>query len=98
MIFASDSLDVSAECQDWTSRDAGAGYLWGYQPPGQALGATAVGICSLRDPTGRVTASVIEDTGFTPISAAQRAKSERACAGMLAGGWVPRTPTTKRGS
>src|SRR5579871_6003161 len=54
VIFDSQSLNVSPECQAWTAREPGAGYLWAYQPTGAAIDATAVPICDLRDPSGRV--------------------------------------------
>jgi hypothetical protein len=88
VIFGSRSLNVSGECQAWTSREPGSGYLWAYQPPGAAFDATAVAVCGLRDPSGRVTATVVEDNGFAPVSALQREKTSTACASLAAAGWV----------
>jgi hypothetical protein len=89
VVFDSQSLNVTGECQAWASREPGAGYLWSYQPTGAALDETAVPGCDLRDPSGRVTATVIEDTGFAPASALQRAKIARACASLALAGWAP---------
>jgi hypothetical protein len=88
VIFDSASLNVSAECQAWINRQPGAGYLWAYQPPGAAIDATAVPVCDLRDPSGRVTATVIEDTGFAPLSSVQRHTVLSACLSLVAAGWL----------
>jgi hypothetical protein len=88
VVFDSQSLNVSAECQAWSSKDAGDGYLWGYEPANTGLATPAITVCHLRDPSGRVTASVIEDTGFAPLSPVERAKSASACTSMLAAGWL----------
>jgi hypothetical protein len=88
VIFDSRSLNVSGECQAWTSHESGAGYLWAYQPPSAAIDATATAVCGLRDPSGRVTATVVEDTGFAPVSGPQREKTARACASLAAAGWI----------
>lgn len=88
VIFGSRSLNVSGECQAWTSREPGAGYLWAYQPPSAAIDVTAVAVCGLRDPSGRVTATVVEDSGFAPASRLQRQKTSTACASLAAAGWI----------
>lgn len=88
VIFKSASLNVSGECQAWTSREPGAGYLWTYQPLGAAMGDTAVPVCDLRDPSGRVTATVVEDTGFAPVSTLDRREISDACAGLAGAGWI----------
>jgi hypothetical protein len=87
VVFGSQSLNVSGECQAWTSRQAGAGYLWGYQPPGAALAATAVSVCGLRDPSGRVTATVVNDAGWAPVSPVERTNMATACSSLAAAGW-----------
>ena len=92
VIFDSQSLNVSPECQAWTAREPGAGYLWAYQPTGAAIDATAVPICDLRDPSGRVAVTVIEDTGFAPASAPERERVTRACSSLAAAGWVKSPP------
>ena len=88
VIFDSQSLNVSGECQAWTSTDAGDGYLWGYEPATVGFATPSVTVCDLTDPSGRVSASVVEDTGFAPLSAVERANSASACTSMLAAGWV----------
>ncbi len=88
VVFDSQSLNVSPECQAWITREPGAGYLWAYQPTTAAIDATAVPICDLRDPSGRVTATVTEDTGFAPPSAPERRRVARACSSLAAAGWV----------
>lgn len=87
VIFDSKSLNVSGECQAWTSRQSGAGYLWAYQPTGAAIATAAVPMCSLRDPSGRVTATVVEDAGWAAVSSGERAKIAHACTSLLAAGW-----------
>jgi hypothetical protein len=88
VIFESSSLNVSGECQAWTSREPGAGYLWTYQPLDAAFGTTAVRACGLRDPSGRVTATVVEDTGFAPVSTVERREIAAACTGLAGAGWI----------
>ncbi|HTX32798.1 MAG TPA: hypothetical protein VMD09_15550 [Solirubrobacteraceae bacterium] len=88
VVFDSESLNVTGECQAWTSRQPGAGYLWSYQPTDIAIDATAIPQCDLRDPSGRVTAIVIEDTGFAPASSAERASTASACARLALAGWI----------
>jgi hypothetical protein len=88
VVFDSESLNVTPECQAWTSRDPGAGYLWAYQPTSAAIDATAVSMCDLKDPSGRVTATVIEDTGFAPASTLERQRVVSACSSLAASGWV----------
>lgn len=87
VVFDSQSLNVSGECQAWTSRQPGAGYLWAYQPPGASIAAAAVPVCGLKDPSGRVSATVVEDTGWAPVSAVERAHVASACASLTAAGW-----------
>lgn len=87
IVFDSQSLNVSGECQAWTSRQPGAGYLWAYQPIGASIATTAVPVCGLKDPSGRVTATVVEDAGWAPVSAVQRTNVVRACASLAAAGW-----------
>jgi hypothetical protein len=88
VVFDSQSLNVTGECQAWTSRQPGAGYLWSYQPTNAALDETAIPECDLRDPTGRVTATVIEDAGFAAVSAAERTMIAGACSRLRLAGWV----------
>lgn len=88
VVFDSQSLNVTGECQAWTSREPGAGYLWSYEPTDTAMDETAVAICDLRDPSGRVTATVLEDTGFAPVSGAERQMSATACSRLTSAGWV----------
>jgi hypothetical protein len=87
VVFDSQSLNVSGECQAWTSRQPGAGYLWAYQPTGASIATTAVPVCGLQDPSGRVTATVVEDAGWAPVSPVERANVRSACASLAAAGW-----------
>ncbi len=95
VVFDSQSLNVSGECQAWTSRQPGAGYLWGYQPPGASIATAAVPVCGLRDPSGRVSATVVEDAGWAPISALERANVTTACASLVAAGWQRRAQAVR---
>ncbi len=90
VIFDSESRNVSPACAAWSSRQSGAGYLWSYQPASAAQDTTAIRVCDLRDPSGRVSASVVEDAGFVPVSAAERTRSALACSSMRAEGWTVR--------
>lgn len=95
VIFDSESLNVSAECAAWSSRAPGDGYLWAYQPTTAVLDATAVRVCDLQDPSGRITALVVEQTGYVPapaahVSSVQRARSAGACSSFRAAGWIAR--------
>jgi hypothetical protein len=90
IVFGSNSLNVSGECQAWARGETGAGYLWGYQPTGAPLQYGTILVCHMTDPARKVTASVIEDTGFIPVTAGQRARSATACASILAAGWIVR--------
>jgi hypothetical protein len=86
IVVDSPSLNVRAECELWSANQPGTGYLWGYERA--AVTADVLRLCMLTDPKGNMTASVIEDTGFVPISAAQRAKGGSACAAIVASGWM----------
>lgn len=88
VVFDSQSLNVTGECQAWTSRQPGSGYLWDYQPTDAAIGTSAVLECNLRDPSGRVTANVVENTGFAPVSTIERVKGASACSSLASAGWV----------
>jgi len=91
IIFRSGSLDVRTECLLWAANRVNVGYLWGYERA--AAIPDAVQACSLTDPHRDLTAIVIEETGFAPVSAAERAKGRSACGSILASGW-----TVKRGT
>jgi hypothetical protein len=86
IVVDSTSLNVRAECELWSANQPGAGYLWGYERA--AATPDVLRLCTLTDPKGKMTASVIEDTGFVPLSAAQRAKGGSACAAIAASGWM----------
>jgi len=88
IVFDSQSLNVRVECQLWASSQAGAGYLWGYE---RAAMPDATHVCALTDPQRKLTASVIEQTDFVPVSAADKAKGRSACASIAAAGWVEQT-------
>lgn len=95
VVFDSQSLNVSGECQAWTSRQPGAGYLWAYQPTAASIATTAVRVCGLSDPSGRVTATVVEDAGWAPVSALERANVATACASLAAAGWQRHNPAAR---
>lgn len=86
IVVDSTSLNVRAECELWSANQPGVGYLWGYERG--AVTPDALRMCTLTDPKGKMTASVIEDTGFVPLSPAQRAKGGSACAAIAAAGWA----------
>ena len=88
VVFGSESLNVTGECQAWTSRQPGAGYLWSYQPTDVLIASSAITACDLRDPSGRVTATVIDETGFAPVSALERKHTASACTNLSGAGWV----------
>ena len=94
IVVDSGTLNVRAECELWAANQPGFGYLWGYEQATVTSDVTQ--LCTLTDPKRRMTASVIEDTGFVPLSAAQRANGGSACAGIRASGWT-RTPRRVRG-
>lgn len=79
-------LNVRAECELWSANQPEVGYLWGYEQAG--VTSDVIRLCTLTDPGREMIASVIEDTGFVPISPAQRAKGGSACAAILASGWT----------
>jgi hypothetical protein len=85
IVVDSPRLNVQAECQLWSANQPGVGYLWGYEQA--VVTADVMRLCTLTDPHREMTASVIEDTGFVPLSAAQRARGGSACAGIRASGW-----------
>jgi hypothetical protein len=97
VIFESQAFDVRAECRAWTRSNAGEGYLWGYEPiSAKTETAESIRLCHVTEPQGNVTATVIEDTGFVSVSAAERANGSSACESLLAFGWTERrsAPTT----
>ncbi|HEY2438533.1 MAG TPA: hypothetical protein VGH93_15230 [Solirubrobacteraceae bacterium] len=93
IVIDSESLNVRAECELWAANQADVGYLWGYERAVET--PDVVRLCTLVDPHRNMTASVIEDTGFVPVSAAQRAKGGSACAAIRASGWT-RGPHPRR--
>jgi len=100
VVFGSKGLEVRAECGAWTHNTPGDGYLSGYEPlREEAKTAGYTQVCRLTDPQGSVTASVIQDTGFLPVSALERTHGSSACKRLRAIGWrkrggVRKTPTT----
>ena len=95
VIFESEQLDVSAECRVWIRGQTGEGYLWGYQPI-SAIAATAVPVCRLTDAGRNVTADVVQDTGFRPITAAEQATGASACGSLVGVGWRERVRRAHR--
>ena len=86
IVVDSTSLNVRAECELWAANQPGVGYLWGYERAG--VTPDVVRLCRLSDPKGKMTATVIEDTGFVPLSDTQRANGGSACAAIRASGWT----------
>lgn len=91
IVVDSTSLNVRAQCELWSANQADVGFLWGYEQAAATAGV--VRLCTLSDPNRKMTASVIEDTGFVPVSRTQRAKGGSACAAILASGWTRKAPT-----
>ena len=96
IVVDSRSLNVRAECELWSANQPGVGYLWGYEQA--AVTPDVMRLCTLTDPHGEMTANVIEDTGYIPVSAAQRAKGGSACAGIRASGWTAPRRAYRRSS
>ena len=94
IVVDSRTLNVRAQCELWSANQPGVGYLWGYEQA--AATADVLRLCTLSDPNRKMTASVIEDTAFVPVSAAQRAKGGSACAAILASGWAKRRRAASR--
>ena len=94
IIFRSRSLNVRTECLIWAANRLNVGYLWGYER--EAVIPDALQVCSLADPHRDLTAIVIEETGFAPVSAAERAKGKSACENILASGWTGPRGTRRR--
>jgi hypothetical protein len=92
IIFNSGSLDVRTECLVWSANRINVGYLWGYERAAAIPDSTHV--CSLADPHRDLTAIVIEETGFAPVTPAERAKGRSACESIVAAGW--NAPGSKR--
>lgn len=86
IVIDSRHLNVRAECEVWAANQPDVGYLWGYE--GAVTTPDASPVCTLMDPNHGMTASVIEDTGFVPVSPAQQAKGRSACAAIVASGWT----------
>jgi hypothetical protein len=97
IVFDSPSLNVRVECQAWVASEPGDGYLWGYE---RAAIPAATRLCSLTDPQRKLTARVIEQTDFVPVTASDRAKGVFACASIRASGWIeqPATARAERGA
>jgi len=100
VIIDSATLNVRSECRVWAATQSGDGYLWGYERA--AAIPEGVRLCSLSDPARRVTATVLEEAGFTPVSPAERRTGLSACVSILAAGWteaesLPRRPPRRRG-
>jgi hypothetical protein len=86
IIVDSRRLNVASECQVWSGNGSGGGYLWGYEHA--AAMPDGLRLCSLIDPYRNLTATVIEETGDVPVTAAQRASGMAACANIRASGWT----------
>jgi hypothetical protein len=86
---------VTAECRVWTRDQTGEGYLWGYQPL-TAIAATAVPVCRLTDAGDDVTASVVQDTGFRPVTSAEQAAGASACGSLVGVGWRDQARRARR--
>jgi hypothetical protein len=86
IVIDSEHLDVRAECEVLAANQADVGYLWGYERA--VVTPDVVRLCTLVDPHRNMTASVIEDTGFVPVSSAQRARGGSACAAIRDSGWT----------
>jgi len=86
IVVDSPSVNVRAECELWAANQPGVAYLWGYE----AAAATpdVLRLCTLTDPHHKMTATVIEDTGFVPLTPTQRANGGSACAAIRASGWT----------
>lgn len=97
VVVDSRSLNVRAQCELWAANQAGVGYLWGYEAAAATPDVTQ--LCTLTDPNRKMTASVIEDNGFVPLTSAQRARGSSECAAIVASGWRSerRTTRAKRG-
>ena len=74
IVFRSESLVVRTECLVWAANRLDVGYLWGYERA--AAVPDAMHVCSLTEPHRDLTAIVIEETGFAPVTAAERRKRE----------------------
>jgi hypothetical protein len=86
IVVDSASLNVRAECELWAANQPGVGYLWGYEQAAET--PDVLRLCTLTDPRRKMTATVIEDTGFVPLSAIQRANGGSACAAIVGSGWT----------
>jgi hypothetical protein len=88
IIFRSEKLNVRTECLVWAANRIDVGYLWGYE---RAVAIPdALQVCALTAPHRDLTATVIEETGFAPVSAAERAKGTSDCENIVATGWRAR--------
>lgn len=98
VIFVSRRFDVRPECRQWSHTNTGQGYLWGFEST-RAITSGATEACYLANIERTVTARVIEATGFSRVSAAERASALSACASILASGWSAVRPAAAgRGS
>jgi hypothetical protein len=88
IVFDSERLNVRVECQVWASSQPGDGYLWGYE---RAAMPDATRVCAFTDPQRKLTASVIEQNDYMPVSATDRARGMSACASIIAAGWIAQT-------
>ena len=92
IVVDSHSLDVRAQCAVWAANHPGYGYLWGYEQPVDT--PDGIELCAMKDPGRDLTASVVEDTGFAPVTASERTTGLSACATIVAAGWR-RLPTIR---
>jgi hypothetical protein len=86
IVFRSQSLVVRTECLLWAGNRVNVGYLWGYERAASV--PDALHLCSLTEPHRDLTAIVIEETGFAPVTAAERANGRSACESIVASGWI----------
>jgi hypothetical protein len=95
IVFRSQSLVVRTECLVWSANRLDVGYLWGYERAAAIPDSTHV--CSLAEPHRDLTAIVIEETGFAPVTAAELAKGRSACESIVASGWIAQRSNRRHG-
>jgi hypothetical protein len=83
--WASSTYDVAAACQSWIRLNAKQDELWTEEIPSNGVPFDDTAVCSLANPDGTVTASVLDDGG--------QVNGKSACEGLISAGWIEQNPS-----
>ena len=82
IVFKSDTVNVAPRCQQWAKEHGAEGQYWATLPATDAPTETTANFtCDLKDPSGQMTADVLDPTTDQTVG-------NKACAELVADGWT----------